>query len=106
MALIVVQLERMFRPAPRASQLIVTRVNGDLRQPRLERRGMRAVISPECEIGFGETVLDNFFDLFPLSEEATTYPRYMTAMALEQLLERSFITGGNRRHQRIVCLLF
>jgi hypothetical protein len=30
----------------------------------------------------------------------------MTAIALEQLLERSFIAGGDRRHQRIVCLLF
>ncbi len=102
----VAEIERLFRSASRAPQLVVTRVNRDLCQPRLERRGMRAVISAEREISLGETVLDNLFHLFPLSKEATRHPRYMAAIALEQLLERSFITGGGRRHQRIICLLF
>src|SRR5713226_10652758 len=102
MTFIVAGIERLFRPAPRAPQLVVTSVNSDLCQPRLKGRRVRAVIRPEREIGFGETVLDNFFDLFPLREEATRHPRYLTAMALEQLLERSLITGGDGRHQSIV----
>ena len=106
MTFIVAAIKRLFRPAARAPQLIVTRVDGDLGQPCFERRGMRAVISAQREISFGETVLDNFFHLIPLRKEAARHPCDMTAIALEQLLERNFIAGDDRRHQRVVCLLF
>src|SRR5438128_12553665 len=96
MTFIVAAIKRLFRPAARAPQLVVTRVDGDLGQPRFERRGMCAVISAQREISFGETGLNNLFHLLPLRKEATRHPRDMTAIAHEQLLDRTFTTGGNR----------
>ena len=67
---------------------------------------MSAVISAQGEIDLGKAVLDDLFDLFALREKAAGDARYLTAMPLEQLLERCFVAGAGRGHQRIVCWFF
>ena len=67
---------------------------------------MSAVIVGQGEINLGEAILNNLFDLFALRKEAAGDARYLAAMPLEQLLERCFIAGAGRGHQRIICRFF
>ena len=66
---------------------------------------MGAVITAERKVGFGKTILDDLFNLFTLSKKPAGHARNLTAVALEQLFERSFITGGGGADQDIICRL-
>ena len=106
MGFVVVKIfNRMFRPSPRATQLIVTGIDCDLSQPSPERRLVRAVISIEREVSFGEAVLNDLFDLFALREKAAPDARYLTAVTFEQLLESHFVARAGSGDQRVICPL-
>lgn len=64
---------------------------------------MRTVISIEREINLREAVLNYFFNLFPLREEAAGNPRDLAPVAFEQLFKSVFVAICGRRHQRIIC---
>ena len=90
-------------PPPRSPQMVVAAVNCDLREPGLERGGMRPVITPEREVGFGETILNDFLDLVALCKKTAGHTRNLTTMPLEQLFESTFVTAGGRGDQNIIC---
>src|SRR5258706_4341087 len=107
MRFIVVEiLNRMFRATPHATQLIVTGINCYLRQPRLERCFMSAVISAESKVGLGEAVLDDLFNLFALREKAAANASYLAAVTLEQMLEGRFVARGGGGDQCVICPLY
>ena len=63
---------------------------------------MRSVVTAESKIRFGETVLNDFFNLFALGKEPTRDARDLTTMTFEQLLECSFIARRGSGDQHII----
>src|SRR5260370_34857403 len=107
MAFTLLQLaQRLFRPAPDASQLVITRVDYDLGEPCFEGARVRAVITAQRKINFGEAVLTYFFNLFALRKEAPTDAPCLTAIALEQVFKGRFVTRAGRGNQRVICRFF
>ncbi len=81
--MIVKILNRMFRPAARAPQLVVTGVDRDLRQPRSEGCLMRSVISIKRKVSLGKAVLDDVFYLIALREKAARDASYLATVTFE-----------------------
>lgn len=66
---------------------------------------MGAVITAERKVRLSKTILDDLFNLFALRKKPAGHARNLTAMALEQLLECSFVPSGGRPNQDIICRL-
>jgi hypothetical protein len=95
----------VLRASSLAAQLVVSGVDGDLREPRGEGGGVRARVSVEREVGFDEGLLHDLLDRLAAREETRGDTRDTRAVTLEQTLERRLVARAHQLHERVVSLL-
>ena len=87
-----------FRAAIFGSPFVVQELKA-MREPSGEGHFLIPRETVEREIGFGETLLHDFFDLFPPAEEAPGDQSDPPPVAVKKFLEGRFVACPDARHQ-------
>jgi hypothetical protein len=86
----------------RATQFIITTIDGNARKPGRKRGALLRPIGFKREIGFGKSLLGNLFNLFRALEEFSRDTRNSGFVPLKDLFKGIFITFANRLNEGII----